>query len=76
MNAMRLSTAIVLLIWQVGKLWQLRERRRSNQRRREFWDRMDAFNDRHEKNMEAIRSGMPVPYPNNSVDWPRGESST
>jgi uncharacterized NAD(P)/FAD-binding protein YdhS len=62
---MRLSTTIVLLVWQAGKIWQIIENRRFRRRSRAFWDR-------HEKNIEAIRNGVPEPYPNNSHDWPEG----
>lgn len=69
MNTMRMTTAIVLLMWQAAKIWQVIENRRFRRRERAFWDR-------HEKNMEAISAGVPEPYPNNSHDWPRGESRT
>lgn len=59
------TTGLVLLIWQAGKLWQIAENRRFRRRQSAFWER-------HEKNMEAIRKRSPVPYPNNSYDWPQG----
>lgn len=71
--AMEWTTGLVLLLWQAVKsrlhhikLWQLVESRR-------FRRRQDAFWRRHEKNMEAIRSGVRAPYPSNSHDWPKEE---
>lgn len=69
LNAMSHTTAIVLLIWQAGLLWRLIDNRRNRRIQKAFWER-------HDKNMEAIRKGMPVPYPNNSHDWPREASGT
>lgn len=60
-------TILILLMWQIGKLWQLYEDRRWRRRHRAFWER-------HRQNIEAIRAGMPLPYPNNSVDWPESET--
>jgi hypothetical protein len=62
MKSHHIGTVIVLLIWQVAKLYLLFERRRFRKQRAAFWKRHDA-------NMQAIRSGLPLPFPNNSYDW-------
>ena len=59
----RLVMLLAILIWQAGRFWELVEDRRFRRRRKAFWER-------HEKNIEAIKAGVPQPYPDNSFDWP------
>lgn len=56
-------TAVVLLVWTGCKLVRIIDRRRLRRKQKAFWER-------HDKNMEAIRSGngANLPYPNNSYE--------
>lgn len=69
-NTMHKTTMVVILIWQISIVFRLIESRRYKKRREAFRRRGEEFQARHEENMKAIRSGKPLPYQNNSYNWP------